>query len=128
MRSRRIISGMPHPGCSRRGRIGRREGPLRRAESRNSVTFHGRDVYSYTAARLAAGVIRFDQVGPLLPKQEVVMISYQRAVLADGVIRGAIPVLDVQYGNVWTNIPAELFKQLGVSFGGMLEVRVFHSG
>ncbi len=96
--------------------------------SRNSFTFHGRDVYSYTAARLAAGVIRFDQVGPLLPKQEVVTIPYQRAVLADGVIRGAIPVLDVQYGNVWTNIPAELFKQLGVSFGGMLEVRVFHSG
>src|SRR5580692_11389676 len=100
----------------------------RRPESRNSYTFHGRDVYSYTGARLAAGVIRFDQVGPMLPKQEVVMIPYQRAVLADGVIKGAIPVLDVQYGNVWTNIPAELFKQLGVSFGEMLDVRVFHSG
>jgi S-adenosylmethionine hydrolase len=100
----------------------------RRPESRNSFTFHGRDVYSYTAARLASGVIRFDQVGPLLPKQEVVMIAYQRAVLADGVIRGGIPVLDVQYGNVWTNIPAELFKQMGVSFGGMVEVRVFHAG
>src|SRR6201994_1257446 len=81
----------------------------RRPESRNSYTFHGRDVYSYTAARLAAGVIRFDQVGPLLGKQEVVSIPYQRAVFADGVIRGTIPVLDVQYGNVWTNIPAELF-------------------
>ena len=100
----------------------------RRPESRNSYTFHGRDVYSYTAARLAAGVIRFDQVGPLLAKQEVVIIPYQRAVLVDGVIRGAIPVLDVQYGNVWTNIPAELYKQMGVLFGGVLEVRVFHSG
>ena len=91
-------------------------------------TFHGRDVYSYTAARLAAGVIRFDQVGPLLPKQEVVTIPYQRAVLADGVIRGAIPVLDVQYGNVWTNIPAELFNQLGVSFGDMLAGQGFAFG
>src|SRR5580698_4586059 len=100
----------------------------RRPESHSSYTFHGRDVYSYTGARLAAGVIRFDQVGPLLPKQEVVMIPYQRASLADGVIKGAIPVLDVQYGNVWTNIPAELFKQLGVSFGEMMEVRIFHSG
>src|SRR5580698_762322 len=100
----------------------------RRPESRNSFTFHGRDVYSYTAARLAAGVIRFDQVGPMLSRQEVVSIPYQRAVMADGVIRGAIPVLDVQYGNVWTNIPAELFKQLGVSFGEMMEVRIFHSG
>lgn len=100
----------------------------RRPESLNSFTFHGRDVYSYTAARLAAGVIRFEQVGPLLPKQEVVSLPYQRAVLSDGVIRGTIPVLDVQYGNVWTNIPADLFKRMGVIFGGTVDVRVIHAG
>ena len=100
----------------------------RRPESLNSFTFHGRDVYSYTAARLAAGVIRFEQVGPLLPKQEVVSLPYQRAVWSDGVIRGTIPVLDVQYGNVWTNIPADLFKRMGVIFGGTVDVRVFHAG
>ncbi len=100
----------------------------RRPGSGSSYTFHGRDVYSYTGARLAAGVIRFEQVGPLLPKQEVVTLPYQRAVLADGVIRGTIPVLDVQYGNVWTNIPAEMFGQLHVSFGGMLQVKVLHEG
>jgi S-adenosylmethionine hydrolase len=100
----------------------------RRPESRNSFTFHGRDVYSYTAARLAAGVIRFDQVGPLLPVQEVVTIPYQRAVMADGVIKGTIPVLDVQYGNVWTNIPGDLFGQLKVKFGDMLQVKILHEG
>jgi S-adenosylmethionine hydrolase len=100
----------------------------RRPESKNSYTFHGRDVYSYTAARLSAGVIRFDQVGPLLPKQEVVSLPYQRAVLEGGVIRGTIPVLDVQYGNVWTNIPAELFRQLNTAFGDVLQVRVLHGG
>lgn len=100
----------------------------RRPGSQDSYTFHGRDVYSYTGARLAAGVIMFEQVGPLLPRQEVVSIPYQRAVIADGVIKGTIPVLDVQYGNVWTNIPAELFRQMGVSFGDMLEVRVVHAG
>jgi S-adenosylmethionine hydrolase len=100
----------------------------RRPESLNSFTFHGRDVYSYTAARLAAGVIRFEEVGPLLAKQEVVSLPYQQAVLAGGVIRGTIPVLDVQYGNVWTNIPADLFKQIGVSFGVVVDVRVFHAG
>jgi S-adenosylmethionine hydrolase len=100
----------------------------RRPESRNSYTFHGRDVYSYTAARLAAGVIRFEQVGPMLPKQEVVPIAYQKAVMANGVIKGTIPVLDVQYGNVWTNIPSELFRQLGLSFGDVLQVKVMHQG
>lgn len=100
----------------------------RRPESRDSYTFHGRDVYSYTGARLAAGVIRFDQVGPMLQRQEVVSIPYQKAVMADGVIKGTIPVLDVQYGNVWTNIPAGLFGQSGVSFGDVLQVKIMHQG
>jgi S-adenosylmethionine hydrolase len=100
----------------------------RRPESRNSYTFHGRDVYSYTAARLAAGVIRYDQVGPMLPKQGVVSIVYQKALMADGVIKGTVPVLDVQYGNVWTNIPAEMFRQLGLSFGDVLQVKIMHQG
>lgn len=100
----------------------------RRPGSERSYTFHGRDVYSYTAARLAAGVIRFDQVGPLLPKQEVVSIPYQRAVSREGTISGTIPVLDVQYGNVWTNIPGELFGQLKVSYGDVLQVRVLKAG
>ncbi|WP_431214251.1 SAM hydrolase/SAM-dependent halogenase family protein [Puia sp. P3] len=100
----------------------------RRPESRNSYTFHGRDVYSYTAARLAARVISFEQVGPLLPRQEVVSIPYQKAELKGSVIAGTIPVLDVQYGNVWTNIPGELFGQLHVSFGESVDVRIFHQG
>jgi S-adenosylmethionine hydrolase len=100
----------------------------RRPESRNSYTFHGRDVYSYTAARLAARVIGFEQVGPLLPKQEVVSIPYQKAELKGAVIAGTIPVLDVQYGNVWTNIPGELFGELHVSFGELVQVRVLHQG
>jgi S-adenosylmethionine hydrolase len=100
----------------------------RRQDSRKSYTFHGRDVYSYTGARLAAGVISFEQVGPLLPRQEVVSIAYQHAVLEGAVIKGTIPVLDVQYGNVWTNIPGELFQRLGLKFGDRLAVRILHSG
>src|ERR1700754_5149735 len=57
----------------------------RRVDSKKAYTFHGRDVYSYTAARLAAGVIRYEQVGPLLAKQEVVAIPYQKAVFSSGV-------------------------------------------
>lgn len=100
----------------------------RRQDSKKSYTFHGRDVYSYTGARLAAGVISFEQVGQLLPKQEVVSIPYQHAVMEGGVIKGTIPVLDVQYGNVWTNIPGELFRKLEVKFGETVMVRVTHGG
>jgi S-adenosylmethionine hydrolase len=97
----------------------------RRKNSQKSYTFHGRDVYSYTAARLAAGVISFEQVGPLLP-QKVVSIPYQSAVTDGRTIKGNIPVLDVQYGNVWTNIPDTLFNQLKPHFGSIVNVSVFH--
>jgi len=97
----------------------------RRKDSKKSYTFHGRDVYSYTAARLAAGVITFEQVGPLLPKQ-VVTIPYQQAVLDGKKLQGDIPVLDAQYGNVWTNIPDTLFNQLKPHFGGIVHVSIFY--
>jgi S-adenosylmethionine hydrolase len=100
----------------------------RRRGSQESYTFHGRDVYAYTAARLAAGEITFEEVGPLLPKQEVVSIPYQKAMLEGKVIKGTIPVLDVQYGNIWTNIPGDLFAQLKLSFGDHLHVKILHQG
>jgi len=99
----------------------------RRQGSQQSYTFHGRDVYAYTGARLAAGVISFEQVGPVLPK-EVVRISYQAATLDNGKLKGAIAILDVQYGNIWTNIPSDLFKKLDVKFGDKLHVIINHLG
>ena len=99
----------------------------RRMGSEDSYTFHGRDVYAYTGARLAAGVISYEQVGPLLAGQ-VVTIPYQKAVLEGAAISGAIPILDIQYGNVWTNIPGDLFRRLGVGFGQVLHVVILHQG
>lgn len=81
--------------------------------SEKSYTFHGRDVYAYTGARLASGKINFEEVGPELPSQ-VVEIEYQKSVLEDGVLKGNIPVLDIQYGNIWTNISDELLNRAGI--------------
>lgn len=99
----------------------------RRKNSGESYTFHGRDVYAYTAARLAAGVIRFEEVGKELP-DKVVMLNYQAAVRNGTTIKGTIPVLDVQYGNVWTNIPATIFNQLNITTGQLLRVTILRSG
>ncbi len=96
----------------------------RRKGSEKSYTFHGRDVYAYTAARLAAGVISFEQVGHELPKQ-VVSIPYQKAGREGNTIKGTIAILDIQYGNIWTNIPADLFKQLGFKYGDRLNVVIY---
>lgn len=95
----------------------------RRKNSAKSYTFHGRDVYAYTGARLAAGVITFEQVGPVMPGR-VVEIPYQSPGFADAVVRGTIPVLDIQYGNVWTNIDENTFRKLAVQYGDTLRVRI----
>jgi S-adenosylmethionine hydrolase len=100
----------------------------RRPGSEESHTFHGRDVFAYTGARLAAGVISFEQVGPPLPAQALISIPYRKAQRSGGTVSGIIPVLDVQFGNVWTNIPKSLFDELHVALGAPLRVRIYHAG
>lgn len=93
----------------------------RRKDSGKSYTFHGRDVYAYTGARLAAGVIRFEEVGPVLPAK-VISLPFTTPAFNNGVLTGGIPILDVQYGNVWTNIDDSTFRQLAVKAGDRMLV------
>ena len=95
----------------------------RRKGSDSSYTFHGRDVYMFTAARLASGKISFEEVGPVL-NDPLQYISYQRAILENGLIKGNIPVLDIQYGNVWTNIPDSLIRKAGIKNGDSLSIDI----
>ncbi|MEP7318793.1 MAG: S-adenosyl-l-methionine hydroxide adenosyltransferase family protein [Panacibacter sp.] len=102
------------------------ENKNRRPGSGESYTFHGRDVYAYTAARLASGTIKFEEVGPELPNH-VVTIDYQNPVYNKSVIKGNIPILDIQYGNIWTNIDGDTFKQLSIQHGAFLLVKIYHN-
>ncbi|EGD7344216.1 acetolactate synthase [Shigella flexneri] len=91
--------------------------------SEKSYTFHGRDVYAYTGARLASGAITFEQVGPELPAK-VVELSYQKAKATKGEVKGNIPILDIQYGNVWSNISDELLNQAEIKLNDTLCVTI----
>ena len=95
--------------------------------SEKSFTFHGRDIFAYTAARLAAGAIGFEEVGPILPG-EVVRLPYVEAAFADGVASGMIPALDVNFGNVWTNIDRATFERLGIAPGEKVVVKLLQKG
>jgi S-adenosylmethionine hydrolase len=97
---------------------------FRRPGSERSATFDGRGVYSYTAAYLASGQASFAGIGPELPP-DVVRIPYQKPELAGSTVRGNIPILDVQYGNVWTNIDRATFERLGIAKGAQVDVRIF---
>lgn len=92
--------------------------------SGESYTFHGRDIYAYTGARLAAGVIRFDEVGRELNPDEIVKLVNPKPKVENGVVSGNIDILDVRFGNLWTNISRELFLQTGVKHGDLLEVTI----
>lgn len=94
--------------------------------SAESYTFHGRDVYAYTGARLASSTISFAEVGPLL-ENKVISIPYQKATLEKGLLKGNIPVLDVQYGNVWTNIPMSMLQEAGIRYGDTVQVSILHN-
>lgn len=92
--------------------------------SGESYTFHGRDIYAYTGARLTTGLIEFEEVGRKLNLEEIVELDNPASTLKNEKINGNIDILDVRFGNLWTNISRELFVEYGVEHGDLLEVTI----
>lgn len=92
--------------------------------SGESYTFYGRDVYAYTGARLAAGVISFEEVGPTIPVESLVSLSVVEPFLDGDAVCGTIDVLDVRFGSLWTNIPRALFLKTGAKYGDRLSITI----
>lgn len=96
----------------------------RLAGSEESYTFHGRDVYAYTGARLAAGIISFEQVGPAVPPESVIELPVVEPRQSGNKVEGTIDVLDIRFGSLWTNIPRDMFKSLGIQVGQRAELTI----
>ena len=92
--------------------------------SEESYTFHGRDVYAYTGARLAAGIIDFEGIGPEISPESIIELPTIPPVSDACSVSGTIDILDVRFGSLWTNIPRESFKKLGIERGGSVEVSI----
>lgn len=92
--------------------------------SGESYTFHGRDVYAYTGARLAAGIIDFEGVGPALDVNSLVSLPIVEPVLDGNAVCGTIDVLDVRFGSLWTNIPRTLFLETGIRYGDRVSITI----
>lgn len=99
----------------------------RRANTELSYTFHGRDVYAYTGAKLASGHISFEEVGPLLKVEDVVEIPTVATELGTDFVKGAIDILDVRFGSLWTSITREEFYTLSPVFGERFEVTIYNN-
>lgn len=87
--------------------------------SEESYTFHGRDLYVYVGARLAGGMTSLEALGS--KQTGVVKLPYQKTEFVNGELRSTIPVLDPNYGNVWSEISKTVFDR---HFKGAKKVRV----
>jgi len=92
--------------------------------SGESYTFHGRDIYAYTGARLASGIISFEEIGPEVKIEDVVELYVIEPKRSGDIITGTIDVQDVRFGSLWTNIVRSLFIELGVDYGGRVEISI----
>ena len=95
--------------------------------SERSATFHGRDLFAYTGARLASGAITFADIGPELTG-DLVRLPHEKARIEGETLVGGIPALDVRYGNVWTDIDETLFAALHPQLGERFNVTISRAG
>lgn len=101
---------------------------LRGKGTEEVAIFHGRDVFGYTAARLASGIIDFEGVGPEYPVSEIVMHDMPEPGIESGSASGIFEIDDPNFGNLWTNIPTPAFREAGFDYGDELNVCVKHGG
>jgi S-adenosylmethionine hydrolase len=88
--------------------------------------FHGRDLFGYCAAKLASGLITFEEVGPVYPVQEIIRHAIPQATYDGQAIRGIFEIMDPNFGNLWTNIPVGMLGDKGIKFGDKVLLQVSH--
>lgn len=101
---------------------------LRGKGTEGTSVFHGRDLFGYTAARLASGVIDFEGVGPEYPVEEIVEHPILEPEAEQGKVRGIFEIDDPNFGNLWTNIPYREFEQAGFQYDDRVGMTVCRDG
>jgi S-adenosylmethionine hydrolase len=96
----------------------------RREDTEYSYTFHGRDVYANTGAKLASGTISFEQVGKIVDLEKITELAVGDVIRTETSVQGSIDILDVRFGSLWTNIPRDEFVKTGFKHGETVEVMI----
>ncbi|HCY05796.1 MAG: SAM-dependent chlorinase/fluorinase [Erysipelotrichaceae bacterium] len=88
--------------------------------------FHGRDLFGYCAARLASGIISFEEVGPEYSVDEIICHKIEKPTIENGVIKGIFEINDPNFGNLWTNVETKMFFENDFNYGDDLQVTIYH--
>ena len=86
-----------------------------------SSTFHGRDIFSPTAAHLAEGW-DYAMAGPAVT--QLVQLTPKVSTSSEAGIEGDIIGLDDPYGSLVTDIPGDDFKKLGYVLGDKIIIQL----
>ncbi|MGL4483723.1 MAG: SAM hydrolase/SAM-dependent halogenase family protein [Anaerovoracaceae bacterium] len=88
--------------------------------------FHGRDLFGYCGARLASGIISYQQVGPSYPVEEIITMNISEPEFdkENGIVKGIFEINDPNFGNMWTNIPIKKFQEFGFKYGDKIRVKI----
>lgn len=90
--------------------------------------FHGRDLFAYCGARLASGIITFEEVGPAYDVNEIVTHELVPYRVEKSVITGMIANADYHFGLICSNIPAEVFEKENIQYGDYVHVTIRKKG
>lgn len=85
---------------------------LHRQDNGAVSIFHGRDLFGYCAARLASGIITYEEVGPAYDVSEIVRHEITEPKMHEDRIEGMFEINDPNFGNLWTNVLLSDFLKL----------------
>ena len=116
-------NGIVTPVIDRDGFDGAHEitNPVWMIGDRISSTFHGRDIFSPTAAYLASGW-DWTEAGP--PVTELVRLKPSVAIVGRSGVTGEVIALDDPFGNLITDITEGQFRGLGYRLGDRVAVQI----
>lgn len=101
---------------------------LRGKDTEGVSIFHGRDLFGYCAAKLASGMITYEQVGPSYEVESIIEHKIYQPEIKDNYVRGIFEIGDPNFGNLWTNIELRKFNQAGFNYGDKLNVKITYMG
>lgn len=99
---------------------------LKRDDNKEVSIFHGRDLFGYCAARLASGIITYEEVGEKYDVNKIRLIELNEPKINNNNITGAIEIVDPNFGNAWSNVTLTMFKQL-FNYGDLVKVKITKS-
>lgn len=97
---------------------------LKGKDNERVAIFAGRDLFGYTAARLASGIISYEQVGEKYDVNDIRKFDLPEPVVEGNTVHGFIEIDDPNFGNLWTNISVDIFDEINIHYGDEAEVEI----